>query len=323
MGRSLHRGVVVRQSCTALGLKKYLFLITGGVGLIGSIVFFNLKSRENSLLTIPGSDPDLQSLIRPIESVAALGRLSPSGDVRKLAAPISGFGGSPRISALNVQEGDEVTRGQVLAVFDNRPKILADLSGVQARVETLEIEIRMQQKEVSRYQKAAKQGATSLVYLEGQLDELVKLKGKYKESLARRNGLEVDLADSELKSPIDGAVLRVYAHVGERPGVNGVLEVGANQTMEALIEVYESDVSRIKVGQKVNLISENGGFQGTLHGVVSRISPQVRQRNVLSTDPTGDVDARVVEVLVTLEPSSASRVSYLTGMKVIARFQPS
>ena len=102
----------------------------------------------------------------------------------------------------------------------------------------------------------------------------------------------------------------------------GVLEVGANKAMEALIEVYESDVNRIELGQSVNLTSENGGFAGILKGIVHRISPQVRQRKVLSTDPTGDADARVVEVRVALDPGSAAVVSQLTGMKVIARFEP-
>ncbi len=65
-----------------------------------------------------------------------------------------------------------------------------------------------------------------------------------------------------------------------------------------------------------------GGFNGSLSGQVTLISPQVRQRRVLSTDPTGDADSRVVEVRVKLDNSSAKKVSHLTGMKVIARFQP-
>ena len=90
--------------------------------------------------------------------------------------------------------------------------------------------------------------------------------------------------------------------------------------MEALIEVYESDINRIKLGEAVTLISENGGFEGDLQGTVARISPQVRQRQVLSTDPTGDADARIVEVLVRLDSGSTQRVSRLSGLKVIARF---
>ncbi|HGY5549881.1 MAG TPA: HlyD family efflux transporter periplasmic adaptor subunit [Prochlorococcus sp.] len=271
----------------------------------------------------PQASPALLPAARPIEAVAALGQLEPAGDVRRLAAPLGGFGGTPRVAVLKVREGDQVKLGQVLAEFDNRAKILADLAAVQARLETLDIQLRMQRREVIRYQEAAVVGASSLVDLEGEQEELVKFEGNRREALAELRGLEADLADSELKSPIDGVVLRVHTRVGERPGSDGVLEVGANQTMEALIEVYESDVSRVSIGQVVRLISENGGFKGSLMGRVERISPQVRQRKVLSTDPTGDADARVVEVRVSLDPSSALQVKRLTGMKVIARFKPS
>jgi HlyD family secretion protein len=48
----------------------------------------------------------------------------------------------------------------------------------------------------------------------------------------------------------------------------------------------------------------------------------VRQREVLSTDPTGDADARVVEVRVRLDPDDARRVQRLTGLKLIGRLQP-
>ncbi|HGY5535610.1 MAG TPA: HlyD family efflux transporter periplasmic adaptor subunit [Prochlorococcus sp.] len=271
----------------------------------------------------PQASPALLPAARPIEAVAALGQLEPAGDVRRLAAPLGGFGGTPRVAVLKVREGDQVKLGQVLAEFDNRAKILADLAAVQARLETLDIQLRMQRREVIRYQEAAVVGASSLVDLEERQEELVKFEGNRREALAELRGLEADLADSELKSPIDGVVLRVHTRVGERPGSDGVLEVGANQTMEALIEVYESDVSRVSIGQVVRLISENGGFKGSLMGRVERISPQVRQRKVLSTDPTGDADARVVEVRVSLDPSSALQVKRLTGMKVIARFKPS
>ena len=99
------------------------------------------------------------------------------------------------------------------------------------------------------------------------------------------------------------------------------MEVGANQFMEALIEVYESDINRVQIGQSVLLTSENGGFTGTLDGKVKKISPQVRQRRVLTTDPTGDADARIIEVRVTLDEKSTKLVKELTGMKVIAKFQ--
>ncbi len=319
MGGSLHRGAVVRRSTASLEGRTWLWLLSGGLGLVVCLGVWNLTRR-------PSPPPPSQvevPVVRPVEAVAALGQLEPAGEVRRLAAPASGFGGTPRIAALNVDEGDAVQRGQVLAVFDNRPQLLADLAGVKARLQTLDVQIRMQQREVRRYKQAATEGAATLVLLEEKQDELVKLEGQRMEAVAESRGLNADLANSELKSPVDGVVLRIHSRVGERPGNEGVLEVGDNQRMEALIEVYESDVERVSVGQAVKLTSENGGFKGILDGRVESISPQVRQRKVLSTDPTGDADARVVEVRVHLAPESIARVSRLTGMKVIARFQPS
>ena len=257
---------------------------------------------------------------RKPESVAALGSLRPAGEVRRLAAPVSGFGGSPRVSSLLVKEGDPVRKSQVLAVFDNRPKIEADLAATDAKILTAETEIPLKRREVARYAQGAGQGAVEVVVLEEKQNQLTLLERKKAELIAERGKLEADLNDSELRSPIDGTVLKLRARVGERPSADGVLDVGASQSMEALIEVYESDINRIKLGEAVTLISENGGFEGDLQGTVARISPQVRQRQVLSTDPTGDADARIVEVLVRLDSGSTQRVSRLSGLKVIARF---
>lgn len=257
-----------------------------------------------------------------IESVSALGRLEPAGDVRKLAAPMGSMGGSPRISSLSVQEGDRVKRGQILATFDNRPGLLADLAAINARIGTLDRSIAMQRREVSRYREASREGAASMVLLEEKQDELATFEGQRREALAEKRGIEVDLKDSQLRSPIDGTVLRVYARPGERPGSDGILSVGASDRMEAIAEVYESDIGRIRLGQSASLISENGGFSGKLKAEVLRISPQIRQRDVLSTDPTGDADARIVEVRLALDPADAKRVQQLSGLKVIARFEP-
>ena len=110
--------------------------------------------------------------------------------------------------------------------------------------------------------------------------------------------------------------------VGERPKNEGILDIGSSQKMEALIEVYESDIDRIFISQNVELSSENGGFQKNLKGKVIRISPQVKQRKVLSTDPTGDADSRIIEVLVKLDQDSIDIVRNYAGMKVIAKFIP-
>ena len=276
----------------------------------------NADAPENPSVSEAGA-----IVARP-EAVAALGQLEPAGDVRRLAAPTAGVAGTPRIQQLLVEEGAEVQRGQVLARFDTKAGLEAELAEVEADLASLEDEIALQKLELSRYSRGAEWGAVSLVQRESSREDLVRLEGEQAQRRARRQGLLVDLEESELLSPLDGLVLEIHAREGERPGSDGVMDVGASQRMQARIEVYESDIAQIRLGQPVRLTSENGGFSGQLNGRVLQISPRVQQRDVLSTDPTGDADARVVEVLVALDAADVSRVIRLAGLKVIARFEP-
>lgn len=252
-------------------------------------------------------------------SVAALGRLEPSGDVRRLAAPISGIGGSPRITALLVQEGDRVQAGQLLVRFDTAAPLQAQASLLETRIANLRSRVALQTREIKRYRQLGRTGAIPSVDLDDRETELLALQGQLAEAVAERTKVQRDLELTELRAPMAGQVLRLHARVGERPGDKGVLELGNSERMQALVEVYESDIDRVHLGQEVILTSENGGFSGWLRGQVVRISPQVRQREVLSTDPTGDADARIVEVRVALDPADAQRVRERTGLKVIAR----
>ena len=281
--------------------------------------WFLLRPKASELQSTPVVP--VQTSPAKAEAVAALGQLEPAGDIRSLAAPTAGIAGTPRIAALHVKEGAVIQRGEVLATFDHRQGLLADLEEINAKLRSLEQQIALQTVEVSRFQKAAEWGAAERVLVDNKREELIRMQGQRSEALASRKGLQTDLALSQLISPIDGLVLEIHSREGERPGSDGVMDVGASQKMEAKIEVYESDVARIQLGQIVRLTSENGGFKGNLNGQVIRISPQVEQRAVLSTDPTGDADARVVQVDVALDPADAKKVMRLAGLKVIARFQ--
>jgi len=295
---------------------NFLFLL--GISPLCVLLISGCKNKDLDLnQTINNTQ-----VVDKIEAVAALGKLNPLGEIRKLAAPNSGKGGTPRLSKLFIQEGDLISKGQILAVFDNRPKLEANLKSAQANLDILMSEIRIKKREIDRYQNLFERGAVAQIVLDKMKDDLLISETRILKLESVIEATNVDLEQSQLKSPIDGIVLQVLVREGERPNSSGVINVGANQLMEALIEVYESDIDRVQIGQPVDLISENGGFMGSLRGQVSLISPQVRQRRVLSTDPTGDADSRVVEVRVKLDNSSTKKVSHLTGMKVIARFQP-
>ncbi len=293
----------------------YLFFISPLVlGIVSCSRGTKLSSKSNEEIT--------SDVIPPITAVAALGQLSPAGEIRQLAAPITQFGSSPRIIDILVTEGDFVKKGDILAIFENREKLMADLEKIENLIKTIDLEILLKQDQIERYELALDKNVYSFVQLSQRKDELLKLQKQKINNVGEKKNIEIDLFNSKLRSPIDGFVLEINTRVGERPQNDGILEIGSSQNMEALIEVYESDIDRVYITQNVELSSENGGFQKILKGSVIRISPQVKQRKVLSTDPTGDADARIIEVLVRLNKESKNLVKNYAGMKVIAKFLP-
>ena len=263
-----------------------------------------------------------QDIIPSLKGVAALGQLSPAGEVRKLASPVSQFGTFPRVIELFVKEGDYVEKDTVLATFENREKLKSDLQKKESLLETNDLEISLKEDQLKRFKLAIDKNAYSEIQFSQRKDELLKLKKQKIINLADRKAILIDLSNSQLRSPINGYILSINTRVGERSNSDGVLDIGASQNMEATIEVYESDIDRVFLNQRVELTSENGGFEDKLFGSVLRINPRVKQRKVLSTDPTGDADARVIEVLVKLNKDSIEKVKTFAGMKVIARFIP-
>ena len=263
-----------------------------------------------------------QDNIPSLKGVAALGQLSPAGEVRKLASPVSQFGTFPRVIELFVKEGDYVEKNTVLATFENREKLKSDLEKKEYLLETNDLEISLKEDQLKRFKLAIDENAYSEIQFSQRKDELLKLKKQKIINLADRKAILIDLSNSQLRSPINGYILSINTRVGERSNSDGVLDIGASQNMEATIEVYESDIDRVFLNQRVELTSENGGFEDKLFGSVLRINPRVKQRKVLSTDPTGDADARVIEVLVKLNKDSIEKVKTFAGMKVIARFIP-
>ncbi|NEO72416.1 HlyD family efflux transporter periplasmic adaptor subunit, partial [Moorena sp. SIO3H5] len=100
---------------------------------------------------------------------------------------------------------------------------------------------------------------------------------------------------------------------------NGIVELGQTDQMMVVAEVYESDISKVKLGQKVTIISESKAFEGKLNGTIVRIGQQIDKQDVLDTDPAADVDARVVEVDIRLNQEDSKTVTDLTNSQVIVK----
>ena len=139
-------------------------------------------------------------------------------------------------------------------------------------------------------------------------------------AIAQVTRIKSELEDYYVRVPIDGQILKINTLVGEQVDTSeGIVELGRTNHMYAIAEVYETDVGRVKVGQKATVISEHGGFEGKLQGTVDHIGLQIKKQDVLESDPAADKDARVVEVKVRLDPQDSDKVAGLTNLQVRIR----
>ena len=225
--------------------------------------------------------------------VGCLGRIEPRGGVRRVAGP-------PRpavvIEELLVGEGGAVEKGQVIAV-------LAGIGVQRADVARLEAELANAERELARHRKLR----TNRVLSESELQSHQLARDVARAALARA---QAELELSTVRAPIHGQVLEVHAREGERVGPEGIVEIGATSAMYAVAEVYETDIGRIHVGQSA--VVRSPALPRELAGEVETIGLKIGKKDVLSTDPVADADARVVEVEIRLhDPALAATLTNL------------
>jgi HlyD family secretion protein len=130
---------------------------------------------------------------------------------------------------------------------------------------------------------------------------------------------KAELEDTKVKVPVSGQILRINTNIGESVNVDeGIVEIGQTDQMYAIAEVYETDITKVKLGQKATIKSEYGGFVGEIHGTVDRIGLQIGSKTLeeSDSDPTTDNNLRVVEVKIKIDLEDSSKVASLTNMQV-------
>ena len=128
---------------------------------------------------------------------------------------------------------------------------------------------------------------------------------------------QMELAEARAKqlsviSPIYGRVLDVRIKPGEEVGSGPILVLGDTAHMRAVAEVYETDVARVRVGQKATISGR--ALASAIPGEVVRVGDMVFKNDVLNVDPAARADARVVQVWIELDDAAA--VAKLTNLTV-------
>jgi HlyD family secretion protein len=236
--------------------------------------------------------------------ISSLGRLEPENGVVQLAGPSGGGLTGAVMKSLEVAEGDWAENGQVVARLDSYDLRTAEV----ARLEAILTNAR---NEMARQQDLGQRSLTSEANLDAaQMDLDI--------ALADLAAAKARLELAVVRSPLRAQVLEIHAYPGERVGPEGIMELGRTDRMYAVAEVYETDITRVKVGQLATI--QTSAMDEELTGKVERISLKVGRLDAVGTDPIAKTDARVVEVFILLDDGDA--VSRFTNMQVKVEIQP-
>ena len=137
-----------------------------------------------------------------------------------------------------------------------------------------------------------------------------------KSAIASQKRAEENLTQAYIKSPQDGQILEIFARPGEVVGTNGIADIGKTSQMYGVVEVYQSDVNKIRVGQKVKITSNS--LPDELQGKIDRVGIRVKRQNVINADPSSNIDDRIVEVHVALAPESSHKAAKFTNLQIQA-----
>jgi HlyD family secretion protein len=131
------------------------------------------------------------------------------------------------------------------------------------------------------------------------------------------------LEQTAVRSPVKGKVLKVLAREGELVGTQPVFQVADTSSMVAVAEVYETDVKAVRDWVRNNPrvdadveIRFPGASATKFRGQVISVGDIVGKNSTFSVDPRQDVDRRVVEVRIRLNPEFQKEAAEYINMQV-------
>ncbi|WP_414621983.1 ABC exporter membrane fusion protein [Calothrix sp. CCY 0018] len=123
-----------------------------------------------------------------------------------------------------------------------------------------------------------------------------------------------------LKSPITGTVLKINTKPGEMVSSEGIMEIGKTNQMYVIAEVYQTDIQKVRLGQKA--IISSTALPRELKGTVSEIGLLVDRQKILNINPGADTDRRIVEVKIRIDELEDNKVIMgLTNLQVDVAIQ--
>ncbi len=240
------------------------------------------------------------------ETVSANGQLSPVTLV-SVGTQVSGI-----VQSYSADFNDPVTAGQVLMRLDDS-LIRAQLTQSRANLTSAQASLRLAQNNWNRIQPLVHEGFASGQEQDQAQQALAEARARLNQAQAQVERDEVNLSYTVIRSPVAGVVVSRAVDVGQTVAASfqtPELYQIAQDLRQMVINAYftESDIGRIKVGQKASFRVDayaDRSFKGEVKQV--RLNPR-NEQNVVTYDVVISVD-NSDEILL---PGMTASVSIIT-----------
>ncbi|MBL7720737.1 MAG: efflux RND transporter periplasmic adaptor subunit [Chitinophagaceae bacterium] len=301
---------------------KWTLIVAGGL----AAVFVIAKAIKGSGSSTEKVATEKAAKRTIIETVNASGKIYPEVEV-KISPDISG-----EVTELNVEEGDSVKKGQILA------RIYADIYSLQrdeaasrvnqssatvdnsqAALESLRANMELAQQTFDRYKKLYDDKVISKAELEQYETTLRSAKANYTAAQQNIKSLKAgvqstqvglsrankDLGRTVLTAPMDGVISSLKIKKGERVAGNSfnigteMMTVADMAVLEVRVDVGENDIVKINIGDSADVEVDaynNRKFKGVVTKIAS--STKTSAASLTSNDVTN------YEVRIRLDKSS-------------------
>lgn len=217
-----------------------------------------------------------------------------------------------RLRVLNVEEGDRVKRGDVLAVLEN-DDIAANLDFAKANLRASRADSTVAAQNYFRQKGLLESGSTTEDVVEAATAEYYRAAAAVDANVAAVKMAQIELNNTHIRAPFDGTVLSKSADVGEMvaPFASGTNSRGAVVTLadmsslEVEADVSESNIQKVKLNAPCEIVLDAYPTV-TYPGYVKKIVPTAdRSRaTVLTKVGFSKMDDRVL-------PEMSARVNFL------------
>lgn len=131
---------------------------------------------------------------------------------------------------------------------------------------------------------------------------------------------KADAALSRITAPIAGTIIKVYARAGDLIGTDALLDLADLDHLDVVADVYETDLPRLHAGASADVIVP--GDPRRYQASVREIGWLVRRTTQAGSDPVAAVDARSIEVRLTLDDAGREALRQRINMQVQVAIRP-